>query len=65
MNRRRAGSITKTSDSEIIVYKTGRKLQKLDGKTGKITTIYEDEDGFNVGSPSIAHNRRYVAFSPQ
>jgi oligogalacturonide lyase len=56
-------SITKTSDGEIIVYKTGRKLQKMDGKTGKITTIYEDEEGFNVGSPSIAHNRRYVAFS--
>jgi oligogalacturonide lyase len=56
-------SITKTSDGEIIVYKTGRKLKKMDGKTGKITTIYEDEEGFNVGSPSIAHNRRYVAFS--
>jgi oligogalacturonide lyase len=56
-------SITKTSDGEIIVYKTGRKLQKMDGRSGAITTIYEDEDGFNVGSPSIAANRRYVAFS--
>ena len=30
--------------------------------TGKITTIYEETGDYTLGSPSIARNRRYIAF---
>jgi oligogalacturonide lyase len=55
------GSVTKTPDSRLIVYKTGQELRKLDTQSGEILTIYK-ESGYNLGAPSIAHNRRYVAF---
>lgn len=54
-------SMTKTPDSEIIVYGSGQTLRKLDTKTGEITTIYKDK-GYSLGAPSIARNRRYIAF---
>jgi len=54
--------VTKTPDSRIVVYKTGRRLKKLDTETGRITTIYEETQDYNLGAPSIACNRRYVAF---
>jgi oligogalacturonide lyase len=54
-------SVTKTPDGEIIVYKTGEKIRKLVPCTGENITLYEGK-GFNLGAPSIAHNRRYVAF---
>jgi len=56
------GSVTKTPDSAIVVYKTGNQLKKLSTATGETTVIYEEAGGFNVGAPSIACNRRYVAF---
>jgi len=56
-------SATKTPDSEIIVYKTGNQLRKLDSRTGKTTILYEETGAYTLGSPSIAPNRRYVAFS--
>jgi len=56
------GGVTKTPDSEIIVYKAGSRLRKLDQTTGEHITLYEDVEGFNLASPSIAANRRYVAF---
>lgn len=55
------GSITKTPDSALIVYRTGNSVRKLDTETGKITTVYEETGRFNLGAPSIAHNRRYMA----
>lgn len=57
------GSVTKTPDSQLIVYKAGKYLRALDTTTGAITTIYEEPGGYNIGAPSIASNRRYVAFA--
>lgn len=54
-------SVTKTADSEIIVYRTGGKIRKLDTRTGENITLF-DGTGYNLGAPSIAPNRRYVAF---
>ncbi len=59
-----AGSATKTPDSQIIAYRTANsKVKALNTQTGQITTLYEDVPGFELASvPSIAANRRYVAF---
>lgn len=56
------GSVTKTPDSRIVVYVTGRRMRALDTASGVITTIYEESGDFSLGAPSIAANRRYVAF---
>ena len=56
------GSVTKTPDSQIVVYKTGSQLKKLEPATGRTTVIYEEAGGYTLGAPSIAANRRYVAF---
>jgi len=53
---------TKTPDSRIVVYKTGRQVKKLDAGTGQTTTIYEETGHYNLGAPSIARDRRYAAF---
>ena len=55
-------SVTKTPDSRIVVYKAGNQIKKLDTGTGHITTIYEETLNYSLGAPSIARNRRYVAF---
>jgi oligogalacturonide lyase len=57
----RVESVTKTPDSEIIVYKSGNRIRKLDTRTGETITIFEGT-GYNLGAPSIAPNRRYVVF---
>lgn len=51
---------TKTPDSELIVYKTGKLLKSLNTKTGAITTIFEEKDGMQINSMSISPSRRYV-----
>lgn len=56
------GSVTKTRDSRIIVYKVGQRLRRLDMESGEIITIYEEDDRYTLGAPSIARNRRYAAF---
>jgi oligogalacturonide lyase len=56
------GSVTKTPDGEIVVYKTGMRIKKLDRASGQISTIYEETEAYSLGAPSIAANRRYVAF---
>lgn len=56
------GSVTKTPDSQIIVYRTGNKIKKLDARTGESITLYEEEGAYTLGAPSIANNRRYIAF---
>jgi oligogalacturonide lyase len=55
-------SVTKTPESEIVVYQSGDRIRKLDLGSGETTTIYQEEAGFTIGAPSIANNRRYVAF---
>jgi oligogalacturonide lyase len=56
------GSVTKTPDSRIVVYKVGERLRRLDTMTGAIITIYEGDGRYTLGAPSIAPNRRYAAF---
>lgn len=57
------GSVTKTPDSELIAYLTAGKVKLLDTRTGKTTVLYEDNGGYNLYSPSISPNRRYVGFA--
>ncbi|OQA46961.1 MAG: Oligogalacturonate lyase [Chloroflexi bacterium ADurb.Bin325] len=60
---RGVSSVTKTPDSRIVVYRAGRGLlKKLDTTTGETTVIYEEAGGYTIGAPSIAANRRYIAF---
>jgi oligogalacturonide lyase len=56
------GSVTKTPDSTMVVYITGRQVRALDTTTGETRTIYEESGPFALGAPSIAVNRRYAAF---
>lgn len=56
-------SVTKTPDSRLIVYRTGNHIKKLDTETGKSQIIYTETGNYTLGSPSIAPNRRYIAFS--
>ena len=59
-----AGSATKTPDSALIAYRTADDdIRLLDMQSGKLTTLYDRDPGFEIASvPSIASNRRYVAF---
>jgi len=41
----------------------GNKIRKLDMESGEISTVYEETGNFNLGGPSIACNRRYIAFA--
>jgi oligogalacturonide lyase len=61
---RKATAATKTPDSQLIAYSTeDRDVKALDLTTGKTTTLYERVPEFEIASvPSIAANRRYVAF---
>jgi oligogalacturonide lyase len=59
---RSISGITKTPDSRIVVYCMGNKIRKLDPESGAITTLYEETGDYTLGSPSIARNRRYIAF---
>jgi oligogalacturonide lyase len=56
-------SVTKTPDSRIVVYRTANQIKKLDTETGAINIVYEETGNYTLGSPSIAPNRRYIAFS--
>lgn len=60
---RSVGGVTKTPDSALIVYTVGNQIKLLDTTTGAITVIYEETGNFSVGAPSIAANRRYIAFT--
>ena len=55
-------NVTKTPDSRIVVYSTDNLLKRLDTVTGETSVIYEETGPYTVGAPSIACNRRYVAF---
>lgn len=54
--------VTKTPDSQIVVYTTGNTIKKFDTETGKISVVYEETGNYKIGSASISHNRRYIAF---
>lgn len=54
--------ISKTPDSQIVVYVTGNKVKKLIPATGETSVVYEESENYNLGIPSISRNRRYIAF---
>ncbi|MCG8349064.1 MAG: oligogalacturonate lyase family protein [Chloroflexales bacterium] len=56
-------SVTKTPDSQLIVYSTGNQIKALDLNSGAARVVYAETGDFDVGAPSISHNRRYIAFA--
>lgn len=60
-----AGSATKTPDSDLIAYRTAdNRVRLFHTGSGETQTLYEAAPGFEIASvPSIAPNRRYVAFA--
>ncbi|MBN1582050.1 MAG: PD40 domain-containing protein [Anaerolineae bacterium] len=56
------GGVTKTPDSAIVVYSVGSQIKKLETATGETAVLYEETGNYGVGAPSIACNRRYIAF---
>ncbi len=60
---RSVGGVAKTPDSRLIVYTIGNQIKLFDTATGTITVVYEETGNFSVGAPSIAANRRYIAFT--
>lgn len=60
---RGSSAATKTPDGTLIAYTTDTEVKVLNTDTGKITTVYEETGNYRMASvPSIAANRRYVAF---
>jgi oligogalacturonide lyase len=59
---KRSGGVTKTPDSRQVVFCVKNKIKQLDTETGAVTTVYTETGGYTLGAPSIASNRRYVAF---
>jgi len=60
---RSAHAATKTPDSQLIAYSTDGEVRLLDMSTRKSSVIFEETGPFEISSvPSIAANRRYVAF---
>jgi oligogalacturonide lyase len=60
---RSAHAATKTPDGELIAYTTDCDVKVLNTVTGQTTLVYREEGAFSMASvPSIAPNRRYVAF---
>jgi oligogalacturonide lyase len=59
-----ATAVTKTPDGELIAYATKEtEVKALDSATGKITLVYREPGTYEIASvPSIAPDRRYVAF---
>ena len=53
---------TKTPEGDIIVYVTGRKIKKLDVKTGRSEVIYETSDHVEIKSVSISCDKQYIGF---
>lgn len=60
---RSVGGVTKTPDSRLIVYTVGNQIKLLDTETGALTVVYAETGNFSLGAPSIAANRRYIAFT--
>jgi oligogalacturonide lyase len=56
-------AVTKTPDGQLIAYSTGNQVKVLNLETGENRVVYEEHGNFEIASvPSIAANRRYVAF---
>jgi oligogalacturonide lyase len=60
---RSAHAATKTPDGELVAYTTDCDVKVLNTVTGQTTLVYRETGAFSMASvPSIAPNRRYVAF---
>jgi oligogalacturonide lyase len=59
-----AGGMTKTPDSQLLAYTDNQKrIRVFDTSTGQTTTVYHETPDYRISSvPSIALNRKYVAF---
>ncbi len=54
--------VTKTPDSQLVVYITDGKVKCLNTLTGENNVVYEGDEAYTLGAPSIASNRRFIAF---
>jgi len=56
-------AVTKTPDGDLIAYTTDCEVKVLNPATGETRLVYRETGNFSMASvPSIAPNRRYVAF---
>lgn len=55
--------ITKTPDSDLIVYSVENKIKKVDVKTGQTGLIYEERPGIDMLSPFISGSRKYLGIA--
>ena len=53
---------TKTPDGHTIVYNTKKQIKSLDTVSGKVTLLYTEQGNYNLASPSISPNQRYIGF---
>ncbi|MDF2921445.1 MAG: WD40-like beta Propeller containing protein [Paenibacillaceae bacterium] len=55
---------TKTPDSEFLVYTTGNRLRKINTRTGRAETIFQEETGrFTMESPFISPDKKFVGLT--
>lgn len=53
---------TKTPDGRLVVYHTKKHIKALDTLSGKTTLLYTETGNYNLASPSISPNQRYIGF---
>ncbi|MGG3561601.1 oligogalacturonate lyase family protein [Neobacillus rhizosphaerae] len=54
---------TKTPESDIVVYVSGRQLKKLDVSTLETTVLYEEKPGIQLGHPHISADKKYIGMA--
>jgi oligogalacturonide lyase len=52
--------MTKTPDSELIVYIAGNQVKKLTTRTGQVEILYEGDKHFVMRTPFISPNKKYL-----
>ncbi|MEO2076808.1 MAG: oligogalacturonate lyase family protein [Bacillus sp. (in: firmicutes)] len=54
---------TKTRESDIVVYVTGRLVKKLEVATLETTVLYEEKPGIGLGHPHISADKKYIGMA--
>ncbi|MFJ5715835.1 oligogalacturonate lyase family protein [Neobacillus sp. NPDC093127] len=54
---------TKTPESDIVIYVTGRLVKKLDTATLAATVLYEEKPGIQLGHPHISPDKKYIGMA--
>ncbi|KKK33655.1 hypothetical protein WQ57_23535 [Mesobacillus campisalis] len=54
---------TKTRESDVIVYVTGRQLKKLDTSTLETKVLYEGKPDIQLGHPHISADKKYIGMA--